>query len=132
MKTVVLPIKKDYCRLIFHGTKRVEYRRSFPKAHISYILVYESRGCGRVIGELAVERILHMPLDSLWESTREQGAIERHLFDEYFKGKEKGFGIVIKDRVLYTEPKALSDFGIKSVPQNYMYIRPSNYTEIQS
>lgn len=132
MKTVILPIKKEYCRLIFNGYKRVEYRRKFPKEGIGKILVYESRGCGRIIGELTVEIILHMPVDSLWESTHEHGGTDRDSFERYFSGKEYGFGIVLKDAVLYKKPIGLSELGIESIPQNYIYSRTQVSTDFNN
>lgn len=122
MRTILLSIKREYCQLIFKGLKRVEYRRNFPDKDIDKILVYESRGCRKVIGELIVERIISKSLDTLWEDTYDIGGIDRTLFDGYFAGKEHGIGIIIKNSILYPVPLELSSLGITSAPQNFIYL----------
>ena len=47
----LFPIKKEYVKKIFDGSKAYEYRKSFCSLEVDTIVIYESRGKGLVVGE---------------------------------------------------------------------------------
>ena len=47
----LFPIKKEYVKKIFDGSKAYEYRKSFCSLEVDTIVIDESRGKGLFVGE---------------------------------------------------------------------------------
>ena len=122
MATILISIHKQYSDALFNGTKKFEFRKSAPKQKIDKILVYESKGCGKIVGELIIEDTLTASPKKLWEITHNNAGIDRDSFFRYFADYNTGVAFVVKSYIRYKEPKSLSDFNIKTPPQNYIYI----------
>lgn len=122
MSTIILPIKKQYSDQIFAGTKTYELRKSIPKQPVNKILVYESQGCGKVIGELEISGTLEMPIDDLWERVCDYADISYEGFRKYFDGREFGYAYQIVSATLYDEPVSISNYGLKMPPQGFAYV----------
>lgn len=121
MKTILLPIRKVYSDLIFTGLKRVEYRKSVPP-DIDRVLVYESRGCGMVVGHFDVKEIISDTPEVLWRSTAPVGGIGKSDFDAYFANRDSACAIMIQNPVMYDTPRPLDDYGFRRAPQNFVWI----------
>ena len=112
---------KKWSDLIFEGKKKYELRKRLPE-EITEVYVYESRGCGMIVGKLIVSSLYCLPLDKLWELTKDRNCVGKEDFKEYYTGKEKGVAIGIKEAILFPKPIPLSQFGFKTAPQNYYII----------
>lgn len=121
--TIILPIKKEYSDLIFSGVKTVEYRRLIPKNRVEKILVYESRGSGRIVGEMNVRSILSYDPQTLWSKTEKMGGVEKLVYDEYFEGRKIAYAFELSLVKRYEESKDISEFGLKGAPQNFVIIK---------
>ena len=63
----LFPIKKEYVKKIFDGSKAYEYRKSFCSLEVDTIVIYESRGKGLVVGEFEIaDRLCDTPRN-IWE-----------------------------------------------------------------
>lgn len=123
-KTKVLyPIKKEYVRKIFDGSKAYEFRRSFCNPSVDSIVIYESAGRGMVVGECKIVGRICCDPEKLWSLTKEYAGIPEKDFFEYFKDCDKACAYVIGDVNIFLRPKKLSDYGIEYPPQNYLYVR---------
>lgn len=120
---VVLSIKPEFASKIFEGTKRFEYRRLiFKNKAVSTVVVYASSPISKVIGEFEINHIIENELEELWNVTKDFSGISKTYFDQYFKGKEKGFGIAIKNPCLYKKPQSIQeDYGMVA-PQSFAYL----------
>ena len=89
------------------------------------IVVYVTKPCGKVIGEFSIEDIIMESPSELWNKTEKYAGIKRQYFNEYFKNREYGFAIKIKDFVPYKHPLSLEEYNpnIKVAPQSFCYIR---------
>ncbi len=125
MNIILLPIQKEHSEHIFNGSKKYEYRRSFPGIFIDKIMVYESRGCGLAVGELEVLDILYTDIAELWKQTSKEGGISKKQFEEYFNDKEKGYAVKIGEVSKYESGRPLSEYGLQRAPQNYVWIERS-------
>lgn len=125
MNTILLPIRKEHSDNIFNRFKRFEYRKTFPFSGVDKILVYESRGCGLVVGEFDVVDVIFSHKLDLWLLTSEFSGISKSQFEEYFRDKEKGCAIKIGDVRRYDKGKSLAEFGLWRAPQNYVWIERS-------
>ena len=120
---VLLSIKPKYADAIFAGTKKYEFRRSiFKNPNIKTIIVYSSSPVQKVIGEFEIETIVKEDIKTLWNLANNDPWSEKESFFEYYKGKETGFAIKIKEPKKYEVPLDIkSDFN-KTPPQSFVYI----------
>lgn len=123
---VLLSIKPEFAEKIFNGTKKYEFRRSiFKNPDIKTVVVYASSPVQKVIGEFEIDSIINDELKVLWERTKKYSGISEIFFFDYFKSKEMGFAIKIKEAKLYEKQLCLkSDFNANP-PQSFMYLETS-------
>lgn len=122
MITIILPIKKCYSDLIFSGEKRFEFRRKIPTEPVNTILVYESQGCGKIVGRLTIGETLTKSVKELYQVTKEYGGVDFKTFCKYFEGCQKcnAYSILSFDR--FNTPKDLSEYGLSKAPQNFVIV----------
>ena len=120
---VLLSIKPEFADKIFAGTKKYEFRRSvFKKPNIHTIVVYSSSPIQKVIGEFDIESIISTDLNSLWEKTKEFAGINKKYFFKYFKSKETGYAIKIKEVRKYKDALCIKKDFKAYPPQSFMYL----------
>ena len=122
MSKIILPIKKVYSDKIFSVEKKYEYRKSLPKTPVETVLVYESAGCGKIVGEFSVTGILDGDKIMVYRKTKAFAGIEYRDYINYFEGYGYAIAYVIGEVKKYDVPKELSDFELKAVPQNFVYV----------
>lgn len=122
--SVLLSIKPEFAEKIFDGLKKFEFRRViFKSTTVSRIVVYASSPVQRVIGEFEIERILSLRTAKLWHRTKRHSGIQKSFFDQYFRGRDKGFAIKIKCPRRYSTPILLECLCKTSrPPQSFMYL----------
>lgn len=122
MNTILIPIRKPFCDLIFNGVKSVEYRKKRPSAPVDKILIYEARGSGLIVGEAMVKEVAVAFPDEIWRLTASLSGIDRNLFRKYYDGREVAVAFFLDDIKRYGKPGNPADFGIKRAPQNFVWI----------
>lgn len=116
----ILSIKPQFVEEIIAGTKRFEFRKSIFKQPVEKVYVYASAPISRIIGEfLLVSVVTGMPRD-VWKETQQYSGITKSFFDEYYKGRDTAYAIVIQDFVKYDQQVKLP-LGIHA-PQSYCYV----------
>lgn len=120
---VLYPIKKEYVRRIFNGTKAYEFRRSLCDPNVRTMVIYESEGRGKVVGECQIVGRICCDPYKLWELTSQYAGIDKTDFFAYFKGCDKACAYVLGDVTVFQSPRSLSYYGIDYVLQNYTYVR---------
>ena len=121
---VILSIRPEFVERIFSGVKKFEYRKViFIRNDISTVVVYATKPFGKVVGEFEIGGIIVNNPKELWKQTKDYSGISKPYFNEYFKGKDQGFAIKIKNFKKYDQPLDLSvyDKNIKAVPQSFCY-----------
>lgn len=131
-RAALLSIKPKYADLILAGSKRIELRRSWPDKNIGVLVLYSSAPVQRLVGVAYIDKVRIEPPDQLWKLAEEfGGGVTREEFNDYFDGKRKTFGIMIKSvdvAELQLDPKEV--FDEFSPPQSYMYLDPLKYHSI--
>ena len=121
---VILSIKPCFCKLIFEGVKRYEYRkRVFKRNDVDKVYVYASKPICKVIGYFTVGGIINDTVSNVWDMTHKEGGITKEYFDAYFNGCDIAHAIKIEDARLFSvpiDPKSVLDNF--RAPQNYMYL----------
>lgn len=123
---VVLSIKPEFANKIFEGNKKFEFRRAlFKDSSVKTVVVYASAPISKVIGEFEIEEILHKKLDVLWQTTHADSGITKDYYLSYFKGKESGYAIKIKNIKKYKSQYCIKEkFGL-CPPQSFAYLKHS-------
>lgn len=122
---VLLSIKPEFVKEIIDGRKKFEYRKSiFKREDISSIVVYATKPYGKVVGEFEIENIIQDCPQNIWKETKDYSGISKKFFNEYFRGRDTGFAIQIKEFIEYDNPMELKSFdkNIKTAPQSFCYI----------
>lgn len=84
---VILSIKPQFCKLMFKGVKRYEYRkRIFKRNDIDKVYVYASAPICKVIGYFTIGGIINDTVSNVWDMTHKYGGIDRGYYDSYFGG----------------------------------------------
>lgn len=118
----LLSIKPNFAEAILGGVKKFEFRRGRIKRDIDFILIYASSPQKALVGFAKVEKIISDTPLKLWKLTGKQGGISHQEFMDYFKGKNSGHAIQIKEihRFDPIKPKdIIDDFR---PPQSFMYV----------
>lgn len=123
MSVVLLSIKPEYCKKIFDGTKKYEFRKRLAKNHVNKIVVYSTFPEMKVIGEVEVKGTLSMEKTHLWEHTKNFAGISREKYGLYFKDCVEAQAYILGKATLYDNPIPLETFGIKQAPQSFVYIQ---------
>lgn len=138
---IFLPIQSHYQKLIMNGEKTLELRRKIPflnkfrNGEINKVIVYQSGDIKKIIGEFKIDNIIEEPLEKLWNKYCNYHMVKSPTyFFDYFKGLEKGFGIVIKDVVKYDYELNVKEIlgNDFSIPQFFRYINKEQYLEIKT
>lgn len=120
---VVLSIKPEFANKIFDGSKKYEFRRAiFKNRQVKKVVVYASYPVQKVIGEFEIEDILIHDLDTLWKKTKSYAGISEDYFFSYFKAKDRGYAIKIKNTKLYKTPKCIRQDLNLFPPQSFLYL----------
>ncbi|HEM9366173.1 TPA: ASCH domain-containing protein [Streptococcus agalactiae] len=121
----LLSIKPQFVREIIEGGKKYEYRKKiFKRTDITNIVVYATKPYGKVVGEIEVGEIIEEQIEKLWEETCSFSGISEDYFYDYFKDRESGFAIQIKNFIEYDRHLELAEYNssIKVAPQSFRYI----------
>ncbi len=121
-KTIILSIKPIYSQQIIDGSKKYEYRTKRPNCEIDRILIYESCPTKMIIGEVLVKRIIKSSPKELWNMTNLYSGISKVKYNKYFKNRNIAYAYELGDVNLYEKKKLLSDYGVKSPPQSFVYL----------
>lgn len=132
--SILISIKPIYVDLIFSGDKTVELRRVFPKnlPDDTEVIIYASSPTKSIVGRARIKNIEEQPIDKLWEILGHRTGVTFEYFNEYFKGKDRGYGLIVDKIEQFSVPYplcALRETLNFSPPQSFMYT-PPNIMEI--
>jgi predicted transcriptional regulator len=122
----ILSIKPEYAARIVEGLKTVELRRRFPfgAATDARMFIYSSAPVQALIGYATILDVERLEIEEIWEKYSSVAFIERSDFDEYFRGRTKGFVIRLGQPVRLVTPIALSTLKAElgfTPPQSFTY-----------
>ncbi len=127
----LLPIKPVYANAIVEGRKRVEFRKTRFRRHVTHVAVYASTPVQRIIGIFRVADLEDGPPEDLWLRHQAHGAISSAAFDVYFAGVESGVAIGITDVMRLPSPIPLGLIRVKA-PQSFRYLTPAETARLRS
>jgi len=122
---LLLSLRPRFADAIFDGTKTVELRRVRPRVKAGdLVVVYVTSPRCQIEGAFRVERVLEAAPTSLWRAVTGRCGVTSDEFLDYFDGKARGFGIVVRERWKLAAPIKLGRMRTKKLrpPQGYQYL----------
>jgi predicted transcriptional regulator len=129
-KILLLSIRQPYSRLILTGKKTFELRKRQPKINCKYALIYETFPTKAVIGYFEISRIHVKSIQQIWEISKQSAGISKTNFEKYYFNKQFGVAIEIKWSKFLDKPIMLEDLGVKTAPQDFMYLENEHITKL--
>ena len=91
---VILSIRPNFCKMIFSGQKKYEYRkRVFKRTDIDRGYVYASKPFCRIVGYFTIDHVIEDTPSNIWANTHKEGGITKEYFDAYFKNCHTAYAI---------------------------------------
>lgn len=119
---MLLSINPQHVENILTGTKRYEFRKVACKRPVERIVIYSTAPVGMVVGEAEVLSTLQGTPDEVWARTHKHSGITREFFDDYYEGRDRAVAYALGEVSEYERPRCLTDLGIKSAPQSFVYL----------
>lgn len=125
MCKLLMSINPEHVENILMGKKCFEFRKTRCKEEIDSIIIYSTAPVGKVVAEAQIIGILEDTPEGIWESTYDRAGIDKAFFDKYYAGRSMAVAYALGAIRKYKKPRSLSDYGVKTAPQSYVYIRSS-------
>lgn len=122
MCKILLSINPEHVENILNGSKKVEYRKAKCRIDVDKILIYSTSPVKKVVGEVALLEVIEDLPDNVWSLTSQDAGITRSFFDKYYENKSKAFAYKLGKVTKYKKPLSLSELGINSAPQSFIYL----------
>ena len=122
MRKIVISINPEHVAKILSGEKRFEYRTKAAKKDVDSLIIYETTPVKRIVAEAEIIEVLCLSPEDLWKETKRYSGISKSFYDEYFKGRKVAYAYRLGKVRAYDNPLELSDYGIKTAPQSFVYI----------
>ena len=121
---VILSIRPNFCKMIFSGQKKYEYRkRVFTRSDVDKVYIYATKPICRIVGYFTIAAMIEDSPNNMWKMTHEGSGITKEYFDAYFSGCDMAHAIKIGEVVKFGTPidpkKVIKNF---TAPQNYRYV----------
>ena len=121
-KRILISIHPEHVKNILSGLKKYEYRKTIARQEVSSMLIYETSPTMKVVAEVEIDSVLTYPPEVLWKLTQDDSCISKGFFDSYFKERRFAHAYKLGKIKIFNKPKTLSEYGIKSAPQSFIYL----------
>jgi len=122
MCKMLLSINPEYADKILSGEKKFEFRKVRCRPDINKIVIYVTSPVMQVVGEADVLDIIDDEPEIVWAKTSKHAGISREFYDSYYEGKNRAIAYKLGHINKYEIAFSLSDFGIRSAPQSFVYL----------
>jgi predicted transcriptional regulator len=120
---ILISINAEFVDKIMSGEKRYEFRTRIAKKKVDKIIIYCTFPKRMVLAEAEIVGTLAMSPEELWEKTSKEAGISKERFFRYFAGRKVAYAYALGKVTSFPNGKPLSDFGCKSAPQSFIYVR---------
>ena len=123
MCKLLMSINPEHVDNILAGTKKFEFRKNKCKEKIDSIIIYSTSPIMKVVAEVEVKDVIEDTPQMVWSMTRTAAGIDKSFFDRYYLGRDIAVAYVLGEVRKFSVPKYLADYGIKSAPQSFVYVK---------
>ena len=114
----IFSIKEEYTNKIYSKKKLLELRRQNVNVEVNEIcLIYTTNPIKKITGYFIVQKKIRLPIEELWEKTKEISGVDKEKFTQYFKGCETGTAIIFKKAERFKDEISL--YEIKKIKKNF-------------
>lgn len=122
MCKLLMSINPEHVGNILSGSKRFEFRKTRCKKSINAIIIYATAPVMKIVAEVEVTDIIEGAPQVVWELTSSAAGINKDFYDHYYCGRNNAVAYALGKVSKFSCPRLLSDYGIKSAPQSYVYV----------
>lgn len=122
MCKILLSINPEHVENILSGKKKYEFRKVLCREKVDKIVIYSTYPVMKIVGEADVLSVIVNNPEVVWSKTALYSGITKLFFDNYYCNKDKAVAFRLGNVCKYKNPKELSDYGLKSAPQSFVYI----------
>ena len=123
MCKLLMSINPEHVDNILSGTKKYEFRKTRCKEDIDSIIIYSTFPIMKVVAEVEVKEIIEGTPQVIWNKTQTAAGIDKLFFDRYSLGRSTAVAYALGKVKKFSTPKLLADYGIRTAPQSYVYVR---------
>ena len=123
MCKLLMSINPEHVDNILSGTKKYEFRKTRCKEDIDSIIIYSTFPIMKVVSEVEVKEIIEGTPQVIWNKTQTAAGIDKLFFDRYYLGRSTAVAYALGKVKKFSTPKLLADYGIRTAPQSYVYVR---------
>ena len=120
---IIVSINPEYVEKILSGEKKFEYRTRVAKQQVDTLIIYATKPIMKVVAEVEILGVIATSPEELWNQTKNQSGITKSFFNTYFKDKQIAYAYRLGEVKVYETPKSLLDFGLRSAPQSFAYVK---------
>jgi predicted transcriptional regulator len=126
-KLILISIREKYVTEILSGKKRIELRKSIPKASAGDTLIIYTTQPKKAVTAIAIVKKLHICTpEEMWCDHQTVLGINKSEFDEYYKNHKKAVGIELSEVIQLDAEILLSAIKLIhprfSPPQTFKYL----------
>lgn len=137
---VLLSMKPKYVEKVLSGEKKYEFRKRIWKKEVDRVFIYSTSPVKRIVASFKPGEIVEGPPEELWNQFSITSGINKDDFFDYFRFKDKGFAIKIKELEIFDEPvdpySAIKGFrasvGFRYIDDEYEILLNHNKDEVLS
>lgn len=122
MCKMLLSIHPKHVDNILNGKKKFEFRKIRCREEVDKIIIYATSPVMQIVGEADVLEVLEDSPEVIWKMTSQFAGVSKPFYDIYYQGKEKAVAYRLGQVKRYQSPLQLSDFGIRTAPQSFIYV----------
>ena len=122
MCKILLSVNPEHVENIMKGNKKYEFRKIQTREKVERIIIYSTYPVMKVVGEAEVIDVVINNPEKVWDETSQFSGITKQFFDKYFCNREKAIAYKLGHVKKYKKSKELSEYGVKSAPQSFIYI----------
>ncbi|MHB9010700.1 MAG: ASCH domain-containing protein [Ignavibacteriaceae bacterium] len=123
IEAILISIKPKYCKLIFEGKKKVEFRKVEFKFKFDKVIIYCTKPIAAILGIIYISDIIYEESSILWENFKEFSGLNKQEFNNYYLGNQKGTALLIDKIIKFSKPLSIKDVKGNIVPpQSFLYL----------
>jgi predicted transcriptional regulator len=119
---MLLSINPQHVKNILNGSKKYEYRKVRCRSEVKKMLIYSTSPVMRVVAEAEIIDVIEGNPENVWNKTFLYSGIQKEFFDNYYLHKGTAIAYQLGQIREFDKPIFLSDLGINSAPQSFVYI----------
>lgn len=123
MCKILLSINPEHVNHILDGSKEYEFRKIKCRENVNGIIIYCTAPVKQVVAEADIDIILEDTPEKIWLKTEKKSGISAEYFFKYYEGKAKAIAYKLTNLNIFDEPKTLSDYGVTTAPQSFVYVQ---------